>query len=525
LDFILTPPIKLPCLLVYDILVARENEEGLTNNDGRRRHKVPLYPFTVYYAERTKHHCWRCKDVVFHCTDKAVCQQWVQTINDQLSLLRSRPKRLLVYINPFSGKQHGERIYEQKVAPLFSQSSISTDVIVTKHANHARDHLETEADVEKYDGVVCVGGDGIFSEIVHGLLSRTQRDCGVDQNKFGQELVPCELRIGIIPAGSTDCICYATTGTNDPVTSALHVIMGDSQAMDVCSVYHKNTFLRYSTSLLGYGFYGDVLRDSEEKRWMGPARYNFSGIKTFLSHQYYEGTVSFVPDKENLVFPRVKIGCRTHCHICEKSANRLSISRDRVYKMAKGKPDREASDGGTWRVIQGKFLAINAASISCACPRSPGGLSPSAHLADGTTDLILVHKASRLDFLRHLIRHTNEDDQFDLPFVEVHRVQQFRFEPKHSDGTSEPKLIESSRKEVFNQTSMTRPRYSTWTCDGEVLPEVAIQVSVHCQLVKLFARGVECGAQFDPFTLSVIDKFNGDWTELPCVIKRSTPGT
>lgn len=50
--------------------------------------------------------------------------------------------------------------------------------------------------------------------------------------------------------------------------------------MDVCSVHHNNTFLRYSVSLLGYGFYGDVLTDSERKRWMGPARYDLSGVKT-----------------------------------------------------------------------------------------------------------------------------------------------------------------------------------------------------------------------------------------------------
>lgn len=40
-----------------------------------------------------------------------------------------RPKRLLVYINPYGGKRQGKRIYEQKVAPLFSLASISTDVV------------------------------------------------------------------------------------------------------------------------------------------------------------------------------------------------------------------------------------------------------------------------------------------------------------------------------------------------------------------------------------------------------------
>ncbi|VTJ92374.1 Hypothetical predicted protein, partial [Marmota monax] len=64
-----------------------------------------------------------------------------------------------------------------------------------------------------------------------------------------------------------------------------------------------------------------------------------------------------------------------------------------------------------WHVICGKFLAINATNMSCACPRSPRGLSPAAHLGDGTFDLILIRKCSRFNFLRFLLRHTNQYDQ------------------------------------------------------------------------------------------------------------------
>ncbi|MEQ2309497.1 hypothetical protein AMECASPLE_039388 [Ameca splendens] len=74
--------------------------------------------------------------------------------------------------------------------------------------------------------------------------------------------------------------------------------------MDVCSVHHNNMFLRYSVSLLGYGFYGDVLTDSERKRWMGPARYDISGVKMFLTHHYYEGTVSYLPARGIIGTPR-----------------------------------------------------------------------------------------------------------------------------------------------------------------------------------------------------------------------------
>ncbi|XP_045073941.1 ceramide kinase-like isoform X2 [Coregonus clupeaformis] len=400
----------------------------------------------------------------------------------------SRPKHLLVYINPYGGKQQGKRIYEQKVAPLFA--SISTDVIVTEHANHARDHLRTEAELKQYDGVVCVGGDGMFSEIVHGLVFRAQKDNGVDQNSPEEKLVPCTLRIGIIPAGSTDCICYATVGINDPVTSALHIIVGDSQPMDVCSVHHNNTFLRYSVSLLGYGFYGDVLADSVRKRWMGPARCDFSGFKTFLTHHHYEGVVSFLPATDTLGTPGDQTRCRAGCFICQHDGQLYPEDSPEKCKTAPDVSDSEKEGG--WGVIRGKFLAINAASMSCACPRSPKGLSPAAHLADGTTDLILVRKCSRFNFLRHLLRHTSKDDQFDMTFVEVHRVRRFRFTPRQND--SELDLRENG-KQLFSQ--ICHPAYSSWNCDGEILPHAAIEVGVHCQLIKLFARGIEEQSLFE----------------------------
>lgn len=477
--------------------VSRTRDEGRWQKMSQKPPETYPYAFTVSYVERSRRKRWRCSEVTFHCPDGALCQQWVQTIKEQLALLTSRPKHLLVYINPYGGKQQGKRIYEQKVAPLFAHASISTHVIVTEYANHARDHLRTEADLKKYDGVVCVGGDGMFSEVVHGLVARTQSDNGVDQNCPEESLVPCTLRIGVIPAGSTDCICYATVGANDPVTSALHIIVGDSQPMDVCSVHHNNTFLRYSVSLLGYGFYGDVLTDSERRRWMGPARYNVSGFKTFLTHHYYEGTVSFLPATDVLGTPRDRARCRAGCYVCQHNGQLYSKEKLDKYKMDQEVSDSECEEGA-WRTIRGKFLAVNAASMSCACPRSPKGLSPAAHLADGTTDLILVRKCSRRDFLRHLLRHTSSDDQFDLGFVEVHRVRRFRFTPRHCQSDSELALdLRDGGKRLFRHICRDHPAcgcapaYSSWNCDGEVLPHAAIEVGVHCQLIKLFARGIE----------------------------------
>ncbi|KAM9327512.1 ceramide kinase [Pholidichthys leucotaenia] len=489
------------CEIVAVHKVKDEDQEDTHNRKSRKKIKPPtqLYPhaFTVSYVRRTRQHQWRCSDVTFHCADPGLCEQWVRVTNEQLSILASRPRSLLVYINPYGGKRRGTSIYEQKVAPMFRRAGISTDVIVTERANHARDHLETEADLDKYDGVVCVGGDGMFSEVLHGLVTRTQTDHHLNYNQPDAELVPCSLRIGIIPAGSTDCVCFATVGTNDPITSALHIIVGDSQPMDVCSVHHGETFLRYSVSL-GYGFYGDVLADSERKRWLGPARYDLSGVKTFLSHNYYEGTVSFLPAEDNMGNPRDKLQCRAGCSVCRHKRS----SKDQHSEMSEEQENfgRDGSSG--WKEIHGKFIAINAASISCACPRSPQGLSPFAHLADGTTDLILVRKCSRFDFFRHLLRHTNKDDQFDHSFVEVHRVQKFRFQPAHHE------LISAENPKEPPAWTGCHTSKSSWNCDGELLHHAAIQASVQCQLIRLFARGIEEQQQHlpeDHYTLRALE--------------------
>ncbi|XP_053112947.1 ceramide kinase isoform X2 [Hemicordylus capensis] len=449
----------------------------------------PPHKGQVHYVKRARHHRWRCKEVIFWCTDEHLCNQWIHALKELLDLQTSRPKHLLVYINPYSGKRQGKRIYEQKVAPLFGLASISTDVVVTEYANHAKDNL-FEVNLEKYDGIVCVGGDGMFSEVMHGLIGRIQKDSGIDQNNPKAPLVQCNIRIGIIPAGSTDCICYATVGTNDPVTSALHIIVGDTQPLDVSSVHHNNAFLKYCVSLLGYGFYGDILKYSEEKRWMGTVRYDFSGFKAFLSHHCYEGTISFLPATHTVGSPRDKKYCRTGCCICKQSKRWLEEERQKY-----GKEINEDEGGGEWKVIRGKFLAINASIMSCACSRSPNGLSPAAHLADGSADLILVRKCSRLNFLRYLVRHTNQDDQFDFTFVEVYRIRKFQFTSKNFEDSDND--VKDVQKKRFGHFCRDHPACcctlsnSTWNCDGETLDSSSVVVKVHCQLMKLFARGIE----------------------------------
>ena len=44
--------------------------------------------------------------------------------------------------------------------------------------------------------------------------------------------------------------------------------------------------LRFS-SMISYGYFGDLMSRSESYRWLGPRRYDISGVRTFLGNIFF----------------------------------------------------------------------------------------------------------------------------------------------------------------------------------------------------------------------------------------------
>ena len=67
-----------------------------------------------------------------------------------------------------------------------------------------------------------------------------------------------------------------------------------------------------------------------------------------------------------------------------------------------------------WHSITGRFISVMGAINCCANKKTPEGVAPSAHLADGCIDLVVVRHTSRVQYLHHMIRLAGRTDHVSI---------------------------------------------------------------------------------------------------------------
>ncbi|OEL27096.1 Sphingosine kinase 1 [Dichanthelium oligosanthes] len=107
-------------------------------------------------------------EVVLVMEGEDAAARWGDAIRDRLASL-GRPKRLFIIVNPYGGKRSGRGIFQNEVLPLIEAAGILYTMQETKHRFHAQE-IAHSLDLRKYDGIVCVSGDGVLVEFADGYL-------------------------------------------------------------------------------------------------------------------------------------------------------------------------------------------------------------------------------------------------------------------------------------------------------------------------------------------------------------------
>tara|TARA_B100001750_G_C15463408_1_gene575657 strand:+ start:60 stop:947 length:888 start_codon:yes stop_codon:yes gene_type:complete len=167
--------------------------------------------------------------------------------------------KFVLIVNPQSGKKQSSALLD-KIKPIFYSNGIELSIITTTFAGHPR-NLTSELEFSNYDGLLILGGDGTFHEVVNGMLTRQDG---------------MTLPIGLIPGGSGNSIAH-DLGLLDPIEAAKAIVAQNTRLIDVAHITMDHS-VTFSINLVGWGLVTDVGKRSESLRWLGPSRYTVASI-------------------------------------------------------------------------------------------------------------------------------------------------------------------------------------------------------------------------------------------------------
>ncbi|XP_046544665.1 ceramide kinase-like [Haliotis rubra] len=405
-------------VMTLDKILSLKMEPSETNNNAGHRKQ-----FTVCFARDVDKTNMRVDKATFKGTEK-ICDKILAQLEPMLAAKR-RPKQLLVIVNPNSGRRQAKKIFHRKVEPFFQLVGITCKVIVTERPKQAQEILQSH-DLTDIDGVVTVGGDGLYCECLSGLVMRAQKDAGIDYNDPDAEVVPSEVPIGIIPAGSGDYVVQYLHGTRDVMTAAIHIALGKSGPVNAVSVHQERQLSAYSGLLLGFGLFGDIMNDCEKFRWMGSSRFNIIPMGTVLRRRMFDVEVEYLPD-----------------------------------------------GGSEWEQTEGKLYGVDTYVIT----RKPKQEKMVPCFGDTALTLFLTSKCSLAKHVQQLTKvQDHKTGCFDYEFVDQHRVQGYR--------VTFPRATLTSTED--GETTLAEKYYIN--CDGEVicLSKPQFEVRLHRNAVPLF---------------------------------------
>ncbi|KAI8340473.1 ATP-NAD kinase-like domain-containing protein [Chlamydoabsidia padenii] len=347
-------------------------------------------------------------------------------------------KRLKVLINPFSGQGKAKQIYETQVRSLFEAAKCQVDVQYTEYQGEAT-QIALELDIEAYDAIVTISGDGVIHEVINGLLQRSSADL---------------LPLGVIPAGTGNALSICLLGEQagfDPTTAALQIIKGRPLALDLCSItYDDHRYFSFLSQNYGITAYADLA--TEHLRWMGDGRTVVGLMKEILSGKTYgmEAAIQIVETNKEKIQQQYETA-----HETSTWTSLLSDRSDTLPALDEPIPD-------DWTLIHGDisfFLASKTPYLARGMLSHPYALPN-----DGLLDLLLVRGNYGVAKHMDVFNKVQKGNHLDSDIVEYYKIKAFRLTPKPAPGQKAYLAI-----------------------DGEHAPLKPFQVQVHPRLIPVLS--------------------------------------
>uniref|UniRef100_A0A3Q3RE35 sphingosine kinase n=1 Tax=Monopterus albus TaxID=43700 RepID=A0A3Q3RE35_MONAL len=152
--------------------------------------------------------CFRLSALQDPCANQEEAEKWARAVRErsaQQHHLRdgecslattdnlSRPFRMMLMVNPQSGKEKALALYNHHIQRMLNEANISHTLVITERQNHARE-LVREADLSQWDALVILSGDGLLFEVINGLLERPDWEEAI------------RTPLGILPGGSGNAL-------------------------------------------------------------------------------------------------------------------------------------------------------------------------------------------------------------------------------------------------------------------------------------------------------------------------------
>lgn len=337
----------------------------------------------------------------------AAAAAWRERLTRCLDSL-GRPKRLFIFVNPFGGKKCARRIYGTEIKPLFEAAGVSITVQETKYQGHARE-VASSLDLAKYDGIVCVSGDGVLVEVVNGILQRTDWEEAI------------KMPIGVVPAGTGNgmakSLLHAASETYSVSNAVFAIIKGHKQSLDVCTILQGETKF-FSVLLMTWGLVADIDIESEKYRWMGSARFDFYAVVRIMNLRKYCGTIQFVPAP----------GYEAYGEPVKQVKNSIveSLEQNGKSHMSSYPGPSVEFQASDWRFIDGPFVAVWINNV----PWAAEGImaAPEAKFSDGYIDAVILRDCPKADLLSLLMK-MSDGSYVKSPHVTYLKVRSFRLSP------------------------------------------------------------------------------------------------